>query len=226
MIRTISRPRVRLTAVIPLFAIALFGGDAFAEQQDRGAQADPHAKHRQMAKQESAVASGMMTLEIPIAEMVTQNSEPVDFRADVVSDRIVVLDFIYTTCTTVCPVLTAIMSQVNGQLAERIGKDVILVSMTVDPKRDTPARLKKYSSNFRTDDGWLWLTGDKLVVDGVLRKLGAYTANFEDHPAMVLVGDGRTGQWSRFVGFPGADAIVDKVEQLTLARREGAAGGG
>jgi len=167
MIRTISRPRVRLTAVIPLFAIALFGGDAFAEQQDRGAQADPHAKHRQMAKQESAVASGMMTLEIPIAEMVTQNSEPVDFRADVVSDRIVVLDFIYTTCTTVCPVLTAIMSQVNGQLAERIGKDVILVSMTVDPKRDTPARLKKYSSNFRTDDGWLWLTGDKLVVDGV-----------------------------------------------------------
>ena len=226
MIRKVNRLHARVAVIVPVVAIMLSGSNAFAEQQDRGAQADPHAKHRQMAGHGSAAAGDMMTLEIPIAEMVTQNSEPVDLRSDVVSDRIVVLDFIYTTCTTVCPVLTAIMSQVNGQLAERIGKDVILVSMTVDPKRDTPARLKKYSSNFRTDDGWLWLTGDKLVVDGVLRKLGAYTANFEDHPAMVLVGDGRTGRWSRFVGFPGADAIVDKVEQLTLARRKGAANGG
>lgn len=226
MIRKVNRLHARVAVFVPVVAIMLSGSNAFAEQQDRGAQADPHAKHRQMAGHGSAAAGDMMTLEIPIAEMVTQNSEPVDLRSDVVSDRIVVLDFIYTTCTTVCPVLTAIMSQVNGQLAERIGKDVILVSMTVDPKRDTPARLKKYSSNFRTDDGWLWLTGDKLVVDGVLRKLGAYTANFEDHPAMVLVGDGRTGQWSRFVGFPGVDAIVDKVEQLTQARREGAVSGG
>ena len=226
MIRKVNRLHARVAVIVPVVAIMLSGSNAFAEQQDRGAQADPHAKHRQMAGHGSAAAGDMMTLEIPIAEMVTQNSEPVDLRSDVVSDRIVVLDFIYTTCTTVCPVLTAIMSQVNGQLAERIGKDVILVSMTVDPKRDTPARLKKYSSNFRTDDGWLWLTGDKLVVDGVLRKLGAYTANFEHHPAMVLVGDGRTGQWSRFVGFPGADAIVDKVEQLTQARQDGAASGG
>ena len=226
MIRKVNRLHARVAVIVPVVAIMLSGSNAFAEQQDRGAQADPHAKHRQMAGHGSAAAGDMMTLEIPLAEMVTQNSEPVDLRSDVVSDRIVVLDFIYTTCTTVCPVLTAIMSQVNGQLAERIGKDVILVSMTVDPKRDTPARLKKYSSNFRTDDGWLWLTGDKPIVDGVLRKLGAYTANFEDHPAMILVGDGRTGQWSRFVGFPGVDAIVDKVEQLTQARREGAVSGG
>ena len=226
MIRTANRLRAFVSITIPVVSIALLASSALAEQGDLGALADPHAKHRQMAGHSSAAAGDTMTLEIPSAEMLTQNSEPVDLRSDVISDRIVVLDFIYTSCTTVCPVLTAIMSQVNGRLAERVGKDVILVSMTVDPKRDTPARLKKYSGNFRADDGWLWLTGDKLIVDGVLRKLGAYTANFEDHPAMVLVGDGRTGRWSRFVGFPGADAIVDKVEQLTLARRKGAANGG
>ncbi|MHC5112228.1 MAG: SCO family protein, partial [Planctomycetota bacterium] len=117
MIRKVNRSHSRVAFIVPVFAIMLSGSNAFAEQQDRGAQADPHAKHRQMAGHGSAAAGDMMTLEIPLAEMVTQNSEPVDLRSDVVSDRIVVLDFIYTTCTTVCPVLTAIMSQVNGQLA-------------------------------------------------------------------------------------------------------------
>jgi len=52
----------------------------------------------------------------------------------------------------------------------------------------------------------------------VLEELGAYTPNFTDHPSMVLVGDGRSGQWARFVGFPGADQIVKKVDEFTAVR--------
>ena len=66
--------------------------------------------------------------------------------------------------------------------------------------------------------GWLWLTGQKMVVDKVLKGLGAYTPAFEDQPAMVLVGDGQTGEWYRFYGFPNPDQITEKLAEFTHRR--------
>ena len=177
---------------------------------------DPHAHHRQMAQQQSEPSQDRITL--PDTALITQNGEQRRLDSDIVAGRIVVIDFVYTSCTTVCPVLSAILSQVQGRLGERIGSDVMLVSISVDPVRDTPARLKAYADKLRAGDGWVWLTGDKQAVDGVLEQLGAYSPNFEDHPSMVLVGDAASGDWARFLGFPGADQIVAKVDQLTAAR--------
>jgi protein SCO1/2 len=64
----------------------------------------------------------------------------------------------------------------------------------------------------------MWLTGQKQVMDGVLKTLGAYTPSFVDHPALVMVGDGRTGMWTRYYGFPDPDQIVAKVNELGAAR--------
>ena len=152
------------------------------------------------------------------ATLLTQDGVEVELVEDVIGDRIVVVDFIYTTCTTVCPVLSAVMLQVQGELGDRLGNEVLLVSISVDPLRDTPARLKDYAKKLRSGDGWLWLTGDRTAVDEVLRDFGAYTPNFEDHPAMVLVGDGATGEWSRFLGFPGSNHIVERVNEFAAAR--------
>ena len=91
--------------------------------------------------------------------------------------------------------------------------------MTVDPIRDTPQRLKAYAAKHRAGPGWTWLTGAKPAVDDVLNGLGAYSVNFEDHPAMVLVGDRRTGQWVRFFGFPSPKRIVQQVDALQAARK-------
>ena len=178
--------------------------------------ADPHAQHRRMAQQESAPSRDRIVL--PDTLLITQHGDELRLDSDIVAGRIVIIDFVYTTCTTVCPVLSAILSQVQGQLDGRIGKDVILVSISVDPVRDTPARLKAYADKMRAGDGWVWLTGDKQAVDGVLEQLGAYSPNFEDHPAVVLVGDATSGDWARFLGFPSANQIVAKVNQLSAAR--------
>jgi protein SCO1/2 len=155
---------------------------------------------------------------IPDVSLITQHGETVNLRSDVVGDKIVVIDFVYTTCTTICPVLSAILGQVQRQLAERLGREVMLVSLTVDPLRDTPARLKAYSEKHRAGDGWLWLTGSKQDIDGVLKELGVYTPSFEDHPSTILVGDGSTGEWSRFIGFPGAGQLIDKINEFSAAR--------
>lgn len=185
-----------------------------------GQEPNPHAHHQQMMLKEMEIEPDARSTDvnIPDVSLLTQHGDSVNLRTDIVGDKIVVIDFVYTTCTTICPVLSAILGQVQGHLADRLGKDVILVSLTVDPLRDTPARLKAYSEKHRAGDGWIWLTGSKQSVDEVLQKLGVYTPNFEDHPSTILVGDAVTGEWSRFIGFPGAGQILDKINEFSAAR--------
>jgi protein SCO1/2 len=182
---------------------------------------DPHAKHRAMMKKKSEPALESADVDLRDRPLLTQHEDEVLFVSDVIGDNIVVMDFVYTTCTTICPVLSAIFTQVQGKLGDQVGDDVVLVSMSVDPARDTPQRLKAYSSKHRAGDGWLWLTGAKPVVDEVLVGLGAYTTNFEDHPTMVLIGDGRTGEWKRLFGFPNPDRIVNIVNDMRASRQSG-----
>jgi protein SCO1/2 len=219
--------------------LALLAGAAAADEDGETADHDPHAHHRQMMNQaaddgsdahhqhmmnqlmsmDTSADGGGSDIVIPDALLTTQHREEVLLKTDVVGDRLVVMDFVYTTCTTVCPVLSAIFSQIADRLGDRLGTEVVLVSLTVDPLRDTPEQLAAYASKFGVGDGWTWLTSDKPTMDAVLRQLGSYTPNFEDHPSMVLVGDGRSGEWSRFVGFPPVEQIVEKVDALAAARK-------
>jgi protein SCO1/2 len=185
--------------------------------------ADPHAHHKAMLNKPAAPARAT-EVDLLDRTLIDQNGREVRFVSEVIGDRIVVMDFVYTSCTTVCPVLSAVFGQLQGRLGDRLGADVALVSVSVDPTRDTPQRLKAYAAKHKARPGWIWLTGPKRTMDEVLDGLGAYSPNFEDHPAMVLVGDGRTGKWSRFFGFPSPDRLMDQVSALQAAR-ETAAGG-
>ena len=179
---------------------------------------DPHAKHRAMMQQKSEPAAESVDIDLRDRPLLTQNGDEVLFVTDVIGDDIVVMDFVYTTCTTICPVLSALFTQVQTKLGDEVGNGVTLVSMSVDPARDTPQRLKAYSAKHKAGDGWLWLTGAKPVVEDVLVGVGAYTTNFEDHPTMVLIGDGKTGEWQRLFGFPNPDRIVKIVKDMQARR--------
>lgn len=208
--------RILATAILPL--VTLLSAPSTADEAAEHAAHDSHAHHRQMMQAMLNQDADKEAIRIPDALLTTQDKEKTRLATEIVGDRIVVMDFVYTTCTTVCPVLSAIFSQVEQELASRLGEEIVLVSLTVDPLRDTPEQLKAYSQKFGASENWLWLTSDKQTMDEVLKELGAYTPNFEDHPSMVLVGDASTGDWSRFVGFPGANQIVDKVNELSAAR--------
>jgi protein SCO1/2 len=184
---------------------------------------DPHAKHRAMMKSQQKTAAETADVDLRDHTLIDQDGQEVRFASDVIGDNIVVMDFVYTTCTTVCPVLSALFHQVQNRLGDRLDNDVVMVSLTVDPVRDTPQRLKAYSSKHRAAPGWVWLTGPKTTVEDVLVGVGAYSVNFEDHPSMVLVGDGRTGEWKRLFGFPSPDRIMQLVDEFEHSR---AAGGG
>ena len=182
---------------------------------------DPHAKHRAMMKQKSDPVAESTDVDLRDRQLVDQHGRELMFVSDVIGEDIVVMDFVYTTCTTICPVLSALFKQVQTKLGDDVGNGITLVSMSVDPIRDTPQRLKAYSAKHGAGDGWLWLTGQKPIVEDVLLGLGAYTTNFEDHPSMVLIGDGRTGEWKRLFGFPNPDRIVQVVNDMRERRKTG-----
>lgn len=182
---------------------------------------DPHAKHRAMMKQKSEPALEAAEIDLRNRMVLDQDGREMEFVTDAIGDHIVVMDFVYTTCTTVCPVLTALFSQVQTRLGETLGDEVVLVSLTVDATRDTPERLKAYSTKHRAAEGWTWLTGPKPTMDDVLTGLGAFSVSFEDHPSMVIVGDARTGEWKRLFGFPNPDRIMKLVDEFRAKRESG-----
>jgi len=222
----------RAARSLVLFSIMFLGpGGVLAAQSqplsNEGAKkqtaSDPHAHHRAMMMASPVQKPESTSVTLSDDPLIDQTGSRQRLATDVVGDRIVVMDFVYTSCTTVCPVLSAVFAQVQSRLGDRLGREVMLVSVSVDPARDTPARLAAYAARHRARAGWVWLTGDKPVVDRVLQDLGAYTTNFEDHPSMVLVGDGRTGAWTRYFGFPGTDQIMTRVNELAAARQTAAA---
>ncbi len=186
------------------------------------AAAEDHSHHHHPPPQQQA-AEKPAAVQVKYADtaLLDQSGKQVKLKSDVFGDKLVVIDFAYTSCTTVCPVLTALLAQVQTQLGERVGKEVQLVTITVDPARDTPARLKEYAAKHGVKPGWTWLTGPTGTVNDVLKGFGAYAPNFEDHPPLVLVGDARSGNWTRFFGFSDPKDIVAKVDELSHARHAG-----
>jgi protein SCO1 len=180
-----------------------------------------HDAHHHVAPASAKAQAARVTLYD--TQLVDSDGQAVSFKSEAIDNRIVIVDFIYTNCTTICPLTSAIFGDVQerliGRLGEQFGRDVKLVTLTVDPATDTPERLKDYAGNFGSPPGWLWLTGDKPKVDKVLAGLGAYAADFTRHAGAILVGDARSGDWTRFYGVPNPPDIVARVEQLLAARK-------
>jgi protein SCO1/2 len=200
---------------------ALFVAAVFLSAGAYAAAHEDHAGHHK----ESAKAGEQEAEERPArvdladVELVDQDGSKVRFASDVVRGRVVVIDLIYTTCPLVCPILSAIFSSLQEKLGDRLGRDVFLVSVTVDPNTDIPPRLKEYAAKFEARPGWTFLTGETQNVTQVLKGLGGFTADLTKHPAMILVGDGGKDGWTRFYGFPSPERILEKVNEISAARR-------
>lgn len=190
-----------------LFSLSMLTGTALAHESHNGA----HSNHQE--------ASSKVAVELVDLPLVDHQGATRRFRSEVIGDSIVAVTVVYTSCTTVCPVISAIFQRVQEQLEAELGERVTLISISVDPARDTPRRLADYRQRFAAQPGWVWLTGERANVVRVLDGLGAYTPDPDDHPIMVVVGDGRSDRWQRDYGLPAPDDIVTRINAL-LAQRE------
>ena len=147
---------------------------------------------------------------IPHARVLDQNGKQLDFYADLIKGKSVAINFVFTTCTAICPSLTATFRRVQQEARSR-GLDVQLISISVDPTVDTPERLQDFAKKFKAEAGWTFVTGDKAEIDSVLQALGVAVANKNDHTPMVLIGNDVADHWTRTYGLSSPATIVDLI---------------
>lgn len=170
---------------------------------------------------EAAPSEGVIRLaQIPDVTVMDQNGRQLRFYSDLVKGKTVAINFIFTTCTTICPPLTATFRKVQMDMRERVGSDVSLISISVDPATDVPERLKEFSSKFKAEPGWTFVTGSKTDIDHLLKSLGAYIGDKVNHTPMVLVGNDKAGYWTRAYGLSPASTLVKAIREA--AGKDGA----
>jgi protein SCO1/2 len=173
------------------------------------------AQTRQQA--DRAAADARTQTGIPDVPVRDQNGRSLKFYTDLVKGKTVAIDFIFTSCTTICPSLTATFRRVQEDLATR-APDVRLISVSVDPITDTPDRLREFATRFKAGPGWTFVTGNKADIDSLLLGLGAATANASDHTPTILVTNDVTGYRTRAYGLSSPAALV-KVMTEAASRK-------
>jgi len=169
-----------------------------------------------------APAAAAAPAAVKLADVVLLDQDARRMRlADAVGDKVVAVTFVYTNCADTCPMVSHTFSQLQEKLGTSMDSRVRLLSLTIDPARDTPERLKAYSANFNAGPGWLWLTGQAAAVTSALNGFGVHIKNVENHPSLVVVGDPRTGRWMRLYDIDKPDQIAAKLNELLAARTAG-----
>jgi protein SCO1/2 len=134
---------------------------------------------------------------IPDVKLVDQDEKTVHLYSDLLRGHVAALSFIFTTCTTICPLIGANLGRLQTELGQSLGEDIVLVSVSVDPATDTPQRMKAWGAQFGAKPGWSLLTGDKGIVDQLLKVLGLFTPDIQNHSPFLLLVNDRTGEWMR-----------------------------
>lgn len=156
----------------------------------------------------------------PNTVLYTQDNRPVHFFDDLLKGKTVMINFMFTTCTGICPPMTANLLKVQAYLGDRVGKDVNIISISVDPGIDTPAALKKYATNFKVKPGWYFLTGQKADVDLVLSKVGGLVKDKSEHSGLIMIGSVETGEWVKMFAMTRPAEIADAVLRIAGSKQE------
>jgi cytochrome oxidase Cu insertion factor (SCO1/SenC/PrrC family) len=179
------------------------GGEASGEVATDDDQAKAHAR--------IATATARY---LPNLALVNQDGKTVHFYDDLVKDKIVVVDFIFTQCTDACSPLTQNLANVQQLLGDRVGRSISMVSISLDPAHDTPQVLKDFAAKFGVKPGWAFVTGPADRLNNLAHKLGGYSADWHDHSTAVVIGNVPAGQWIKINGLVAPEIIAKAVLQI------------
>ena len=146
--------------------------------------------------------------------LVNQNGERMRFYTDLMKGKTVVIDTFFATCQASCLPMNRNLAQIQEGLGDRLGKDVNILSISVDPGVDTPTLLKAYAKKLNAKPGWYFLTGDKESIEFILKKLGQFVDDKNDHTNIFLIGNDRTGLWKKAFGLAKSEELMKVVESV------------
>ncbi|HEY0727367.1 MAG TPA: SCO family protein [Pyrinomonadaceae bacterium] len=151
---------------------------------------------------------------IPDVPVLDQDGNKLHFYTDLIKGKTVAINFIFTNCTTICPPLAATFARLQKEMGDKIGNDVHLISISVDPVTDTPERLKAWGAKFKAGPGWTFVTGEKQEMDKLLNALGAAVSRREDHTPATIIGNDAKGVWTRTYGLAKISQIMGVIQNV------------
>jgi protein SCO1/2 len=190
-----------------VFAIMFLGGSL-----PLAAQANNSPKPAQAPPQTSAESPARKYFTDVV--LLNQNGEPMRFYTDLLQGKVVVINSFFATCQGSCLPMNRNLEKMQEGLGDHLGKDVFILSISVDPAVDTPPSLKEYARKLHAKPGWYFLTGEKQNVELALRKIGQYVDEKQDHLNIFIIGNERTGLWKKAFGLARSDELVKVVESV------------
>lgn len=158
---------------------------------------------------------GAETKTLPDLVLLDQDGRRVRFYSDLIKDKVVLISFFYTSCNDICLAQGEVFSKLQDELGDRLGKEVFLLSVTIDPETDTPGRLKKWGEQHGLKSGWTLLTGS---IEEMGKLVGHLTGNplgrIDLHSAFIYAGDDRRNVWTTAYGLSAPAELVKRIDEL------------
>jgi cytochrome oxidase Cu insertion factor (SCO1/SenC/PrrC family) len=155
---------------------------------------------------------------IPDLTLRDQHGKPHRFYSELVKGKTAIINFFFTTCTSVCPTMMGALARVQQKLGDRLGKDINMLSITVDPEIDTPSQLLKYGRALGVRPGWYLLTGTKEDIDSMVTKLSGYQLKDKnEHTSLLIIYNEPEGAWLKTMGLGPPEAIVKVVDEISTS---------
>ena len=169
-------------------------------------------EHAQEPGMATELKRSVVDLDVTSGTLVRQDGSTVNLKKLLDNGKPVVLAFIYTSCTAVCPLTSHILSEAQDLLGDDLDK-VQMLSITIDPEYDTPARLKAYARTLGAKPQWQHYTGSPRNIVTVQKEFGAYRGDKMNHDSLIFVNGGGKKQWVRFEGFPSPQEVVKELRE-------------
>lgn len=172
------------------------------------------SEHMAMMKQSKGYTRAEKKYEIPDVNLVDMSNRPVRLRPMLDTGEPVLLQFIFATCTTICPVLSATFSAAQEPL-DNMGGKYRMVSITIDPEEDTPKHLREYAQRFKSGGQWTFLTGSIENIESVEKAFDVYASNNKMYHRPYTFLRSRAGApWVRIEGFMSAKELVAEFQKM------------
>jgi protein SCO1/2 len=204
---SVSAARVGITLGALVLAGLVARPGAFADET-AGAGHDAHAHHHHPAP--AGLQRSEQAYQVPEVGLIDQGGERVAMSALLATDKPILLNFIFTTCTAICPAMTATFEKVQEGLAGEADK-VAMVSVSIDPEQDTPAALSEYAQRFDAGPQWVFLTGSLEDSIRVQKAFDAYRGDKMNHAPLTLLRAGPDAKWVRLDGFASATDLITEL---------------
>jgi cytochrome oxidase Cu insertion factor (SCO1/SenC/PrrC family) len=233
-----SRRLARTLCLAGALTLALVCGaasDAFAQVSQHSARrqeaSTPAAGHEQhaasheqhtapqrlveTASPEALIKLNRIAVSVPDIEALNQEGRRVRFHTDLIKNRVVVVSFIYTSCTDTCTSQGKQLATLQRALGASLGRDVYFVVVSTDPATDTPAKLKKWSETFGAKEGWTLITGERAPLESLWKSFPGVRTGRDAHEAIIFIGNDARGLWVRADGLRPADELLSLIDTVS-----------